>query len=162
MTQPSIRTRCEQDDGRIDEILRKAFKTDAEARLTKMLRSDGAAVMEFVAQDQDLIVGCVMMSRMATPDRCLGLGPIAVDPEYQHSGIGAAMMRHCIESASDWRAIFLLGAPAYYERFGFSASAAASFDSGFPKPNFMALEIEERGLEGLGPTVAYAQPFYSL
>ena len=51
----------------------------------------------------------------------LSLGPIGVLPEYQRSGIGAALIGYTVEVARGmgFRAILLCGDPDYYTRRGF-------------------------------------------
>ena len=51
----------------------------------------------------------------------LGMGPIAVLPEYQRRGIGRRMISYTKDRAREmgFRAIFLYGDPDYYSRCGF-------------------------------------------
>lgn len=51
----------------------------------------------------------------------LGMGPIAVLPEYQRRGIGRRMIGYTKDRAREmgFRAIFLYGDPDYYSRCGF-------------------------------------------
>ncbi len=53
------------------------------------------------------------------------LGPIAVDPMLQVGGIGAHLMQQAINEATNagHDMILLVGAPAYYRRFGFRPAA---------------------------------------
>jgi putative acetyltransferase len=68
------------------------------------------------------LVGHVLCSR-ATLDGgpVVGLGPLGVAPEHQGHGVGTALM-HAVLGAADAlgeAAVFLLGDPAFYARFGF-------------------------------------------
>lgn len=49
------------------------------------------------------------------------LGPVAVEPSCQKQGIGSALIRRGLAMLEDEgaRAVFVLGDPAYYGRFGF-------------------------------------------
>ena len=49
------------------------------------------------------------------------LGPIAVAPKFQKSGVGSALIRHTLPlvRAAGHPAVVLFGNPAYYGRFGF-------------------------------------------
>lgn len=159
-----IRPAIENDADQIDAILRAAFETGVEADLTKALRASGDARLEDVALDGDVIVGCNMLSVLDAPEKCLGLGPIAVTPERQGQGIGGALVRASIKAARDggWRAIFLLGNPDYYGRFGFSAANAAPFKSAYPPAYMQALPLFDGALDGIGDEMIYAEPFRKL
>ncbi len=54
---------------------------------------------------------------------CLLLGPLAVAADIQGCGVGAELMRRALREAKrrGYRAVLLVGDPAYYRRFGFSA-----------------------------------------
>ena len=59
-------------------------------------------------------------------------------------------------------AVFLLGEPEYYERFGFDAALADKFETEYPKPYFMALELTANALRDRAGAVMYAPPFSAL
>src|SRR5580704_8968182 len=96
-----------------------AFPTPAEARLVDDLRAAGDAVFSLVAVDGGRVVGHAMFSKMAAPFPALALGPVAVLPERQRTGIGSLLIRDGIarSEAAGWTGIFVLGNPAYYGRF---------------------------------------------
>ncbi len=54
---------------------------------------------------------------------CLLLGPLAVAADVQGCGVGADLMWRALREAKrrGYRAVLLVGDPAYYRRFGFSA-----------------------------------------
>jgi putative acetyltransferase len=56
-------------------------------------------------------------------------------------------------------AAVVLGDPAYYPRFGFSAAAAQNLRAPFRGPAFMAMELLPGGLDGITGTVRYAAAF---
>ena len=53
------------------------------------------------------------------------LGPVAVDPHHQRSGIGSAIIREGLDrlKAEGIEQVFVLGDPAYYGRLGFLPGA---------------------------------------
>ena len=59
---------------------------------------------------------------------CLLLGPLAVASEVRSHGVGADLMRRALREAKrrGYRAVLLVGDPAYYQRFGFSAENTGS------------------------------------
>jgi putative acetyltransferase len=126
----------------VRKIVEAAFPTSAEANLIEQLRSDGDAIISMVAVD-GVIVGHAMLSRMTAPFRELGLGPVAVVPEQQRKGIGHALVCSALKKAEDegWQGVFVLGAPDWYQRFGFDASLARGFASPYAGPHLMALSF---------------------
>jgi len=145
-----------------------AFPTANEADLVDQLRRDGDIAVSLVAVEDGAVVGHVLFSRMfVEADRRefdgLGLGPIAVLPDRQRSGIGSALIEAGVERAQSAGAqiIFVLGEPDYYGRFGFDAGVAAPFASPYAGPYLQA-----RLLDGLRPPCSgradYAPAFAGL
>ena len=124
-------------------VVRAAFGQDEEADLVEALRRDGDPAIAFVAERAGTVVGHILFSPMREPERCLGLAPVSVGPEFQGQGIGAALIRAGIQRArhEGWRGIFVLGHAGYYPRFGFSPEAARGFSSPFAGPHFMFLAL---------------------
>ena len=122
--------------------------------------------MEFslVMEDKGRIIGHILFSRLQAPEGALALAPVSVIPGRQNSGFGSALIRAGIERARDqgWKAVFLLGEPEYYRRFGFEVTAAAKFDTPYPKAYFMALELETGYLDRQTGAVTYPPPFLAL
>lgn len=113
-----------------------AFPSAAEADLVDQLRRDGDASISLVAIEEGRVVGHVMLSRMNAAFRALGLAPVAVAVEKRRQGIAGALIEEGIKraKADGCEGIFVLGNPDYYQRFGFSADAAAAFESLLPAP----------------------------
>lgn len=133
-----------EDRPAIRSLLEAAFPTEAESRLVDGLRSDEDAVVSIVAVVSGSVVGHAMLSRMAAPFRALGLAPVAVAPSHQRRGIGSALVNFALNAAEmeGWRAVFVLGDPAFYGRFGFSASSAEGFTSPYAGPHLMVLAFD--------------------
>ncbi len=64
-------------------------------------------------------------------------------------------------AAAGWQAVFVLGDPAYYGRFGFSVDAARGFDSPYAGGHFMVLTLE-RGAVPMTGQVRHAPAFARL
>jgi predicted N-acetyltransferase YhbS len=94
--------------------------------------------------------GCVVSALL--------LGPLAVDDCAEGRGVGASLMRTAISEARSrgHGAILLVGDPAYYVRFGFSATHAAhlSMPGPFERHRLLALELIEGHLAGADGTIA--------
>ena len=86
--------------------------------------------LSFVAIEHGRVIGTVQLWEVSAGPACsaLLLGPLAVDPAQRCRGIGAALMRHALRSAAKGghRAVLLVGDPAYYSRFGFSANRTSA------------------------------------
>ncbi|MGY2004231.1 GNAT family N-acetyltransferase [Blastococcus sp. SYSU DS1024] len=139
-----------------------------EARLVAELREDAGFLphLSLVAEDDGEVVGHVLATRgrlepYGTP--VLGLGPIGVRPDRQGRGIGSALVHALVavaEAADEWL-VALLGAPAYYRRFGFVPASGLGIDP--PDPAW-GEHFQARLLRGdpLGGTFRYADPFTRL
>ncbi|MGH6836285.1 MAG: GNAT family N-acetyltransferase [Methylocella sp.] len=144
-------------------IVESAFPTSAEAQLVDRLRADGDAEMSLVAVDSEIVVGHVLFSRMAAGLRALGLGPVAVLPARQCSGVGSLLIRKGLAraKADKWDIVFVLGNPAYYRRFGFDPALASGFISPYAGPHLMALGLAQP-LPTLSGKIDYAPAFAAL
>ena len=144
----NIRHETALDHGIIRSLIGDAFGQTDEAELVDALRQAGALSCSLVAEVNDRVVGHVALSRLRAPERCLALAPVSVHPDLQGRGIGSALIAAAIAAArSDGCcAIFVVGAPDYYTRFGFSAEQAAGFNSPFVGPYFMMLNLTSQTL----------------
>ena len=145
-----IRPAEPRDEPGIRAVHIAAFPTPAEADLVERLAADRDAVISVVEERQSEVVGHVMLSRMRVEGdgrhfRALGLGPVAVAPPWQRSGIGSALIEGAlgIATALGEELVFVLGEPEYYQRFGLSAATAAPFASPYAGPFLMALALRE-------------------
>jgi putative acetyltransferase len=129
----------------IRKVVSDAFGQEAEVRLVDELRRDGCLAFSLLAYSTGEFCGYAALSLLKSPIKTLALAPVAVTPKMQGKGVGAALVRGAIERArmAGYAAIFVLGAPAYYGRFGFSAAAAEGFASPYAGPEFMALHLGE-------------------
>jgi putative acetyltransferase len=157
-----IRTETAEDQDASRQVHRRAFPGEGEARLVDDLRRDGDVAISLVAETEGEIVGHILFSRLQAQLRALALAPLAVRPEEQGRGIGSALIRAGLDQASaeNWEAVFVLGAPAFYGRFGFSLGAAKGFASAYKGPHFMA-KVLSSGPIGRG-TVNYPVAFAAL
>ena len=99
---PLIREERFEDYDAIRALNLAAFQGVEEADLVDRLRNDGAEFVSLVALEGDQIVGHIMFSDLAigTKDgvvRAVSLAPVAVLPEFQHRGIGSALVRSGLE-----------------------------------------------------------------
>lgn len=148
----------------IRAVLLEAFPASVEADLVDRLRRDGDLAISLVATEDDAVVGYAAFSPMTAPFKALGLGPVAVAPDQHRRGIGSRLIQDGLSLAkkNGWDAVFVLGDPAYYTRFGFDAAAASGFASTYAGPYFMLLSLSGTELPARSGSVAYAPAFRDL
>lgn len=139
-----------------------------EPRLVDDLREDAGFLphLSLVAVADDAVAGHVIATRgwlepIGAP--VLGLGPLGVLPAAQGRGIGSVLVHAllAVAEAAGESSVALLGAPAYYGRFGFRAAAELGIAA--PEPSWGA-HFQARWLAAPGPggTFRYAEPFQRL
>jgi putative acetyltransferase len=157
-----MRLETPADRAAIRRVHLESFPTAAEADLVDQLRRDGDVVLSLVAEEGGVVTGHVLFSRMTAPFRALGLAPVAVLPDYRRRGIAARLIEDGLARlAADWDAVFVLGDPAYYGRFGFDAGLAAGFANPYAGPHFMVKSLAGKLPSNQGP-VGYAAAFARL
>jgi len=159
-----IRPETTTDIAAIRAVEEAAFARPTEAALVDALRQAGDLTLSLVAVDGERIVGHVAFSKMQAPFRALGLGPVAVLPDRQRSGIGGELIREGLAraAAEDWQGVFVLGDPAYYGRFGFEVDMARDFQSPYAGPYLMARSLFAGDLPARSGTIEYAPAFAAL
>jgi putative acetyltransferase len=151
------------DHAAIAAVNTAAFGRAGEADLVTRLRADEDVMFELVAEEAGEVVGHILFSRLWADRSELyaALGPIAVLPDRQRSGLGGSLIRSGLECVREFGAhgVLVLGHPAYYPRFGFSAAAAAQVRSAYSgDPAFMALALEDSAFDA-PMTVAYPEAY---
>jgi len=138
-----IRDECPRDWKAVYQVISAAFGQPAEAELVEELRKAGDSVISLVAEEDSQVVAHVLLSKMDAPFPALALAPVSVIPTRQRIGIGSALIQSAVNRARSegWTAIFVLGDPSYYERFGFDRQAAAGFTSPYAGNHFMMLTL---------------------
>ena len=156
----TVRLERAGDIAAIDDVIVRCFGREGEARLVAQLRRDGDATISLVATAGDAVIGHVLLSPMSAPFQALGLAPLSVIPEHQKQGVGTALMNAAVAQAREggWSAIFVLGDPVYYGRFGFRADLATGFSSPYAGPHFMVLPLMDV-LPVASGKVSYAAAF---
>jgi putative acetyltransferase len=110
-----VREERREDHGAVRHVEVSAFGRVAEADIVDALREDPAWALSLVAEVDGKVVGHLLFSRGTRGVMCLG--PLAVLPSHQRSGVGTALMREGLARIEG--PIVLLGHPEYYPRFGF-------------------------------------------
>ena len=122
----------------VERLLDDAFGADRHGRTAYKLRAGTVAIpsLSFAAVDGAALVGSLQSwpVRIETPSGervpLILVGPVAVSPALQHSGIGRMLMMHMlrIAEAGEADALMMIGDPEYYGRFfGFTADATGGW-----------------------------------
>ena len=126
-----VRQQQAEDFEPIRQVYAEAFRrpdnpgsVPPEVGLFEALWEAGDAIPElsFTALRDGRMVGHVTASKATVgAEPVVAVGPIGVLPDHQNTGIGSALMHAHLAAAdaAEVPLIILLGAPAYYRRFGF-------------------------------------------
>jgi len=146
-------------------VVEAAFERPDEADIVAMLRQARASVVSLVAQASEggSIIGHVVLSPVtlsgASEPRGLGLGPLAVAPEFQRTGVGSRLVEAALRRARllGFAYVVVLGHPQYYPRFGFLPASrfGLSYPAPVPDPVFMVIELVPGALAGSTGIVRY-------
>ena len=160
-----IRETQESDLEEISNLIHSSFSNKAESDLVKQLISDGDVLINLVVESSDTIIGNVVVSQITMePDIglfCGGVAPLSVLPDQQSSGVGSRLMEEAINESRKLGidALFLLGDPNYYKRFGFTVSKVKNY---YSLEHFQELELTEGSLVNIKSKVTYANAFLNL
>lgn len=149
----------------------EAFETEAEANLVDALRKSGVRYISLVYEEKKDLLGHIFFTPVDLVGQgsgmlLMGLAPMAVVPDRQRQGIGTALVKAGIKEcvSEDYDAVFVLGHPDYYPRFGFVPSVKYGIRCEFNVPDdvFMVKELKKNILKGKGGTIKYHKAFRGL
>lgn len=132
-----IRHALASDAQAIEDVLDAAFGADRHRRTAYRVRqgTQPVAAFSFVAEREGRVeasLQCwpVVLRHDGQVTPLVMLGPVAVAPPLQGTGIGKALMRHALEAldAKGTPATMLIGDAEYYGRFGFAADPARRWE----------------------------------
>jgi len=162
-----IRPEQPGDQPAIRQVNEQAFGQPNEANAVDLIRARGHASLSIVATHDDQIVGHILFSPIALEPskdgmQVLGIGPLAVRPDFQRTGIGSRLMRAglwaCRQRGAD--AVILVGHTEYYPRFGFQPARDFGLSSDYGDgAAFMALELKPGALEVVKAKARYVPEF---
>lgn len=166
----AIRNETPGDVASVYAVNRAAFEGTEEATLVDRLRGVASPLISLVAESGDNIVGHILFSPVKVEGishgLCFGLGPMAVLPANQDAGIGTKLVHHGLAScrALGAEAVFVLGHPDYYPRFGFCLAAPLGlrYKSERFDPFFFVLEMRPGFVADASGLVCYHAAFDSV
>jgi putative acetyltransferase len=147
-------------------LIRAAFGRDAEDELVSRLREGGLMLVELAMAHQDKIIGHILFGRLIVEIdgravTAASLAPVSVQANRQRKGIGTDLVREGLAAlrAQGCEAVIVVGHPAYYARFGFSATLARKLTAPFKGEAFMATGLTPGSLAGHAGSVSYPAAF---
>jgi putative acetyltransferase len=155
----NVRVRMETttDVDRTFAVVESAFGNRLEADLVDALRRSASPQVSLVAESEGQVVGHVFFSPVAIDSdgpapSCAQLAPVAVLPRCQRQGVGTALIRAGLAQCGTlgWPAVFVVGDPAYYSRFGFNLAGPIGFSYPGPLDEYLQLlELRSGALSGV-------------
>ncbi len=168
-----IRTETQKDYDEIYHLVRDAFKTaqvsdGKEQDFVVKLRqeADYLADLAFVAEEDGRIIAHIMLTKQKVWTssgffEALLLAPLCVAFDYRNRGIGAELVRYAMKVATEkgYKAVFLVGNPDYYGRFGFIEALRYGIrnTNGIPAQYVLAAELEKGALFGVSGQITFAE-----
>ena len=132
------------------------------------LRASSNYLLELalVAEEDGKIVGHIMLTRTyvsmaALKFDSLLLAPLCVALKYRNSGVSLRLVKEIFNIAqkSGFKAVFVVGDPAYYSRFVFRSSVLFGIKHVPPisDENVMVYELAAGALHGVSGTVTFTE-----
>ena len=149
----------EQDLPGIRQVNQKAFPDTGGAKVFYQIRQTGTDIVSLVAVDDGTVIGHVLFcpATIATESgevRGMGLGELAVLPEFQRQGVGTKLTNAGLDilRAGNCPFVIVVGHATYYPRFGFRPGSqlelACQWES-IPDESFMALILDQEAMDGV-------------
>lgn len=164
-----IRQEKKEEFREIYDMVKLAFETaqvsnGKEQDFVNQLRAESNYIpkLALVAEENGELIGHIMLTRTyvkegAEKHTVLLLAPLSVKEAYRNQGVGGALIQESFRIAKNmgYKAVFLVGAPSYYQRFGFQSAAFFGIRhmTGIPDENVMACELEPGAFETIRGTV---------
>jgi predicted N-acetyltransferase YhbS len=152
------------DPNAVEGLLDAAFGTDRHTRTAYRIRQGMTAIdaLSFAAFDEEALVGTLQSWPVAVGATDIVLvGPVAVAPDRQRSGLGRQLMT-TLMAAAPGTPMTMIGDPEYYGRFfGFTADETGEWDVPGPVERRRLLARNASGLPrtgALGPRTFALEP----
>ena len=164
-----VREERSSDIQQIHQLNIQAFGQQQEAAdLVDNLRRHCDDLLSLVAVTQDKVVGHILFSPVSVQKIGrtvvgMGLAPMAVSPEYQRQGIGAALIEAGIAKLTKKPCPFVvvLGHPEYYPWFGFKPASERGIKCEWTVPDeaFLIMVLDESVMQGVTGVSKYRPEF---
>lgn len=161
-----IRQAQERDHAAIYELVRAAFATakvsdGTEQDFVRALRRRDTyrPELELTAEENGQLIGHILLTELPVPGapenlRALMVAPLCVRLENRSRGLGGRLLQEGGRRAAElgYSALFLVGDPDYYGRYGFQNAVSLGFvnASGVPDQFLLARGLFPDALRGAG------------
>jgi putative acetyltransferase len=162
---PSIVVRPERPDDHPDvfSLNLRAFGRQLEAQCVERLRQQVKPLVSLVALADQRVIGHALFSPIridSTAKRlAMGVGPVAVHPDWQGRGIGTRLLEVGIDACriGAIEILFVTGKPTFYRRFGFRPAQPFGLRSQreYTQHPLLVAELRYGALDGLRGSVDY-------
>jgi putative acetyltransferase len=163
-----VRNERAGDEAAIRRVNDAAFGQSDESRIVDSIRRTRNDVISLVAVSGDAIVGHILFTPVAVEsadadELVMGLGPLAVQPEFQRMGIGSRLVREGLQACTraGCGALVVVGHSEYYPRFGFRPASTYGLRCEYDVADdvFMAMELVPGALAQSRGLVRYVPEF---
>lgn len=151
-----IRNVKKEDYNDVYELVKTAFLTAQvtdgnEQNFVNELRQRDTYIpeLEFVLEKDDELIGHIMLSKQAytineKTQYGLLIAPLCIKKEYRDKQYGSKLMKFALEEAlkQQYTALFLVGNPEYYRRFGFKSVTEYGLENASEIPDQYVLALE--------------------
>jgi predicted N-acetyltransferase YhbS len=168
---PLIRSERATESSAISALVIKAYAAvpysdHREHLMVEALRASPSFVPELslVGEIGDDLAGYLLLTKITVegasgPGHGLSLAPLAIAPEYQDRGVGAALVSeaHTRAERLGFEYVLLIGLPHYYPRFGYEPLGNHPIGLPFlaPQANCMIRRLRPDGLKGVEGVVRF-------
>ncbi|MBP3346645.1 MAG: N-acetyltransferase [Alphaproteobacteria bacterium] len=171
----NVRQETAQDFDEIYHLVRTAFETaevsdGREQDFVSSLRYSENYIPELalVAEEGRKIIGHIMLTRQRIvlnekSINALLLAPVCVDIAFRRKKLGSRLIDTALEKAEKFGfdAVFLVGNPDFYNRFGFEETVAKNVKNlnGLPDRYVLVKELKKGCLDGCSGTIDFDYEF---
>lgn len=163
----TIRPETTADFASIRHVTKQAFGRPLEADIIDALRGNDRVILSLVAIHENQVAGHILFFPMSIQGEqlhpAIGLGPMAVLPQYQKQGLGSALILEGLKQLQQQQhsGVIVLGHAEFYPRFGFVPASSYGIKTDYDVPDdvFMAHELHPGALAGKSGTVIYSEEF---
>ena len=162
----TIRKAAQEDHPSIYHLVRTAFATarvsdgtEQDFVLELRRRDTYRPDLELVAEENGQLIGHILLTPLPVPGAPEGLrglmaAPLCVRLEDRNRGLGGQLLHEGGRRAAElgYNALFLVGDPEYYGRYGFRNAVSLGFQnaSGVPDPFLLARSLNPDGFQEAG------------